>query len=94
MARVFKTGARKPRIEDGTAYRGNHVNWAPPENGFVRATGFDYTLTVCDRVNRKAEYVTHLTEDEMLDTVSEWLKAMTQHRAQQARDLARAAKKS
>jgi len=94
VARIFKTGARKPRIEDGTAYTGNNTRWAPPEDGFVRAVGMDYTLTVTAKHPEKAEYVAHLSEDEMLRTVSEWLKSMTQHRNSQRANAARDAKEA
>lgn len=94
MAKVCKTGARKPRIVDGTVYHGTNVEWAPPKDGFVRAVGFNYTLAVCTKGEDKAEYVMHLSEDEMLTTVSEWLKSMTLRREQRRRDEAREALKT
>lgn len=93
MARIFKTGARKPRIDEGNAWTGTNVRWAPPEGGFVRAVGTDYTLTVSATAG-KAEYVAHLSEDEMLATVTSWLRAMTTQRATRAREAEQAAAKA
>lgn len=85
MARVTQRGARTPRIDAGNTWTGTHVNWAPPAGGFVKATGMDYTLTVAGREKGSPEYTSHLTEDEMLKTISEWLAVYQRHRQQEAK---------
>ncbi len=73
MASFRKDKARKPLVADGTCYTGTHVEWAPPEGGFVRAVGTNYTLNVVPPNREQRGYAVHLSEDEMLQTVSEWL---------------------
>lgn len=91
MAQLLKHGARKPRIELGYAFTGNNYSSTEPhEPGAM--PGMCYDLTVQARgVNSAGEYTARLTEDEMLSTMEEWLKAFNSHRAQKRRDAAKKA---
>ena len=67
MARITKYNGRKP-VEDGAIpFAGTGVQWDPKSGdpGMVTGRG-DYRLTV-------GKHIVHLSEEEMLDTVLDWM---------------------
>lgn len=71
MASVKRENARKPLATDATVWTGDEVNWSPPKDGFVRATGTDYTLTVSPLTG--PDYVVRISENEMLRVCHSWM---------------------
>jgi hypothetical protein len=82
MARLEKNGARKPRIPVGYAYVG--CNYRDTNGISGRMPPMDYSLTV--GVHGGPDYTAFLSEDEMLHTITEWLKLLERNRDQERKD--------
>lgn len=81
MASFQKDKARKPLISDGTCYTGTSVKWGSSErSGFVNAVGTTYTLRLVPPNRNDHCYSVHLSEDEMLTTIAEWMASYTRER--------------
>lgn len=85
MANLIKCGARKPRIENGNIWRSNSYD---PARG-----GMTYELTVAAGIAAgKPQYRASLSEDEMLETIADWLGQFGRVRRQRIADAKKAAK--
>lgn len=75
MANLSKLGARALRIKSGSCYTGhNYANDEP--KGPDGMPPMYYALTISSRygTDKSAQYTAELSEEEMLDTITEWLK--------------------
>lgn len=83
MANVVKERGRKPLVENAASYTGNTVAWiASDMPGFVRATGYLYTVTA-------GGITMQFSEDEMLETASKWIEDFTNKRRREKIDAKR-----
>lgn len=82
MANLLKAGARSPRVSNGFAY---------PSDAYARDEGdapsMLYRLTIGNRnltgaAQFKAEeHTVELSEEEMLETIAQWMKSYSHNRA-------------
>lgn len=88
MANLIKRGARAPRVTEGYSYTGcDYVTGGEHERGVMPS--MLYRLTVGNRSETGAtqhkveEHRIELTEQEMLETVAEWMKMYARNRAEE-----------
>lgn len=90
MANLSKLGARAFRIKDGSCYTGCNYGIDEPR-GPDGMPPMYYNLTVSSRhgADKSVQYTTELSEEEMLDTIAEWLKKYTLNRREEKKRYAK-----
>lgn len=84
MANLSKLGARTLRVKGGSCYTGH--NYADDEpRGPDGMPPMYYNLTIASRhgADKSASYTMGLSEEEMLDTIAEWLKKYASNRREE-----------
>jgi hypothetical protein len=74
MAKLFKAGGRRPRVEDGPSYASNGYNSTARELTYKLEVAEPWTGA--GQKNR-ISYTAELSEDEMLYTVMQWMSSYT-----------------